>query len=210
MSRLRVLRDLITRYATFFLGWLAENVPLLRSLIRSIPPVKRWISERIGEDVTVADTSSMNDAEITVKVNTVPTPAEMEFKIPVDNLSADTLEVSGIDLRVGVNRDGDALGHVQWLDDIGIENPQFIVNPFISEKSETEAFRVRLTPPPYIYRRREPFSIYVSGTVQFRTSYGRVWVPTTQMVRIDNDLIKNQFRIAREDVVERYPPATPE
>jgi len=146
MSRLRVLRDLITRYATFFLGWLAENVPLLRSLIRSIPPVKRWISERIGEDVTVADTSSMNDAEITVKVNTVPTPAEMEFKIPVDNLSADTLEVSGIDLRVGVNRDGDALGHVQWLDDIGIENPQFIVNPFISAKSETEAFRVRLTP----------------------------------------------------------------
>ncbi|ELZ80119.1 hypothetical protein C455_07130 [Haloferax larsenii JCM 13917] len=210
MSRLRVLRDLITHYASSFLWWLAEEVPFLRLLIRAIPPVKRWIAERIGEDVTVADKASMDDAEITVKVDTMPTPAEMVFKIPVDNLSADTLEVSGIDLRVGVNKDGDALGHVQWLDDIGMENPRFIVNPFISEKSETEAFRVRLTSPPYIYRRRDSFSIYVSGTVQFRTSYGPVWIPTTQMVRIDDELIKNQFWIARNDVDERYPSETPE
>lgn len=185
-------------------------MPFLRLLIRAILPVKRWVAERIGRDVTVADRSSMDDAEITVKVDTMPTPAEMEFKIPVDNLSADTLEVSGIDLRVGVNKDGDALGHVQWLDDSGVENPRFIVKPFISEKSETEAFCVRLTPPPYIYRRRDSFSIYVSGTVQFRTSYGPVWIPTTQMVRIDDDLIKNQFYIARKDVDERYPSATPE
>jgi len=65
-------------------------------LFRAIPPAKLWIAERIGEDVTVADRSSMDGAEITAKVNTIPTPAEMEFKIPVDNLSADTLKVSGI------------------------------------------------------------------------------------------------------------------
>jgi hypothetical protein len=210
MSRLRVLVDLITRYISSFLWWLAGEIPFLRTLIRAIPLVNRWFAERIGEDVTVADRSLMDNAEIIVKVDTMPTPAEMEFKIPVDNLSADTVEVSGIDLRVGVNKDGDALGHVQWLDDRGVENPRFIVNPSISEKSDTEAFRVRLTPRPYIYRRRDSFSIYVSGTVQFRTSYGPVWIPIAQMVRIDDELIKNQFRIAHEDVDQRYPSAPPD
>lgn len=209
MSRLGVISDLIIRYISSFLWWLAGEIPFLKTIIRAIPFINRWFAERIGEDVTVADRSSMDNAEIRVKVDTMPTPAEMEFKIPVDNLSADTLEVSGVDLRVGVNKDGDALGHVQWLDDRGVEDPRFIVNPSISEKSETEAFRVRLTPPPYIYRRRDSFSIYVSGAIQFRTSFGSVWIPITQMVRIDDSLIENRFSIAHGDVDERYPSESP-
>ncbi|WP_152421840.1 hypothetical protein [Halorubrum saccharovorum] len=209
MSRLGVLRDLISRYISSFLWWIAGEIPFLKTIVRTIPIVNRWFAERIGEDVTVADRSSMDNAEISVKVDTMPTPAEMEFKIPVDNLSADTLEVSGVDLRVGVSKDGDALGKVQWLDDRGVEDPRFIVNPSISGKSETEAFRVRLTPRPYIYRRRDSFSIYVSGTVRFRTSFGSVWIPITQMVRIDDDLIESRFSIAHGDVDGRYPSEFP-
>lgn len=163
MSRLSVLQDTIGQAIFNFIKWAGREIPIVRTIVHIIDPVNRFFIRRIKSDIHVADASTMSDESIRIDIDTGVTPALMKFKIPVDNHSADDILVSGIDLRFGLKKHGDEIGHLQWDNETGLSDPQFLVRPTIRKKTDKEVFRVVITPPPYVYRRRSEFSIHVSG-----------------------------------------------
>lgn len=201
MSRESVFLNRVKHAVSDLIWWVSEEVPGVRPLIRLVGPVKRWFAQQIKSDVDIADTSSIDEA--TVRVDSSTTPAIMEFKIPVVNKSADDLQVSGVDLRFGLHKHGAEVGQIHWSSKTGVPNPRFLTNLPIRRDS-TESFCVKTTPPPYIYWKCSPFSIHASGTIQLNTSYGPIRIPISQFIRVDDDLINEDFDLAVEDIQERF------
>jgi len=187
-----MLHSLWERVRLFLVEGIAQ-IPGLRLVVALAPIISGWFTHHLVKDVSIGA-----DAELSV-VHQDRLIAPIRLTFSVENWSPDNITIDSTHLHIGLRWPDPALESIDWDRETVPEPPSTVFVEPIAAKDDGE-FNIEFIPPRFLYYTSSARTLYVTGTVQVNTTFGKERVRVRASARIEEHHIKDDFYHVKDDL----------